>query len=359
MKTDNLQIHLPEDPCLTENELHDYISGKASRDIQYRVEMHTLDCAMCADALEGYEEKVKRGVVIPVAVKGKVIPLFGNKKAVYSAVAGVAIVIGAFFLLRITDSKQEVQLAEAPRNYAADSFKQGPIPADIALEEKPNTTVQEQEERNPLNETRITEIGGSKTTTIDDPPRTQEETYNAAPPTVSAADDGASVLDEAAGNYSGDADGNLGAAAEKDKKESTVVTQQTSGTKAAEQEDAIVVMQQAPASNSTVPQVEAKNDKNQSRAEGPHPNKPNSRDLDIAYEKGVEFMGKKNYAGAIAFFNQVLIDRQHRYYDDAKWNKAVCLIENGKKEEARVILREIEQSNSKYNKEATERLKTL
>ncbi len=341
MKTDKFHIHLPEDPCLTEDELHAYISGNASRDTQYRVEMHTMDCALCSDALEGYEEKAKRGAVVPVVEKGKLIPLFGNRKAIYSAVAGVALVLGAFFLFKTADPKQEEKLAEAPRNYAADSFKQGPIPTGIALEEKSNAPAQEQQESDAMNTTRISETGGAKTTTVDASPNRKEEEYVTVPTTIAAADESAEIMDDVAGNSSGDADLNKGASAEQEKMQD------------------VVVMQQAPASTTAVPQVESKKDKNQSRAEAPHPNKPSSRDLDLSYEKGVEFMGQKNYNGAIAFFNQVLVDRQHRYYDDAKWNKAICLIEQGKKEEARSILIEIEKSNSKYRKDATERLKTL
>lgn len=341
MKTDKFHIHLPEDPCLTDDELHAYISGNASRDTQYRVEMHTMDCALCADALEGYEEKTKRGAVVPVEEKGKVIPLFGNRKAIYSAVAGVAVVLGAFFLFKTADPKQEEKLAEAPRNYAADSFKQGPIPTGIALEEKSNAPAQEQQESDAMNTTRISETGGAKTTTVDASPNRKEEEYVTVPTTIAAADESVVLMDDVAGNTTGDSDLSKGAPIEQEKSEN------------------VVIAQQAPASTTTIPQVESKKDKNQSRAEAPHPNKPSSRDLDLSYEKGVEFMGQKNYNGAIAFFNQVLVDRQHRYYDDAKWNKAICLIEQGKKEEARSILIEIEKSNSKYRKDATERLKTL
>jgi tetratricopeptide (TPR) repeat protein len=342
MKTDKFHIHLPEDPCLTEDELNAYVSGTAPRDMQYRVEAHTMDCALCADALEGFQEKVKHAVIVPVEVKGKIIPLFGTKKAIYSAVAGVAVVIGAFFIFKSADIKQEAKVAEAPRNYAADSFKQGPIPAGVALEEKSNTPVQEQQEPTAMNQTRIAETGGAKTTTVDAIPDRKEEEYVAVPTTVAAADESAVMLDDVAGNTTGDADLNKGAPAEQEK-----------------MEDVLVVAQQAPASTKAIPQAESKKDKNPSRAEAPHPNKPSSRDLDISYEKGVEFMGQKNYVSAIAFFNQVLVDRQHRYYEDAKWNKAICLIEQGKKEEARAVLKEIEQSNSKYKKDATERLKRL
>jgi tetratricopeptide (TPR) repeat protein len=341
MKTDKFHIHLPEDPCLTEDELNAYVSGTAPRDMQYRVEMHTMDCALCADALEGFEEKAKRGVVVPVTEKGKIITLFGNRKAVYSAVAGVAVVIGAFFVFKSADIKQEAKVAEAPRNYAADSFKQGPIPTGIALEEKSNALAQEQQEPEVMNQTRMVESGGAKTTTVDAIPNRKEEDYVAVPTTVAAADESAVMLDDVAGNTTGDADLDKGAPAEQEKMED------------------VVVVQQAPASTTAIPQVESKKDKNQTRAEAPHPNKPSSRDLDISYEKGVEFMGQKNYVSAIAFFNKVLVDRQHRYYEDAKWNKAICLIEQGKKEEARAVLKEIEQSNSKYKKDATERLKTL
>jgi tetratricopeptide (TPR) repeat protein len=341
MKTDKFHIHLPEDPCLTEDELNAYVSGTAPRDMQYRVEAHTMDCTLCADALEGFEEKVKHAVIVQVEEKGKIIPLFGNRKAIYSAVAGVAIIIGTFVLFKTADIKQEAKVAEAPRNYAADSFKQGPIPAGSTLEEQSNPPVQEQEEQGATNQTRMAESGGAKTTAVDAFPNRKEEDYVAVPTTVAAADESAGMLDDVAGNTTGDAELNKGVPAEQEKMED------------------VVVIQQAPASTTAIPQVESKKDKNQTRAEAPHPNKPSSRDLDISYEKGVEFMGQKNYVSAIAFFNQILVDRQHRYYEDAKWNKAICLIEQGKKDEARAVLKEIEQSNSKYKKDATERLNTL
>lgn len=49
------KIYQP-DVCLSEQEIRDYLGGKAPKETLLRVENHLLDCPLCADAVEGVGE---------------------------------------------------------------------------------------------------------------------------------------------------------------------------------------------------------------------------------------------------------------------------------------------------------------
>ncbi len=104
---------LPEDKCLTEQQLFDYIDGKLNATEMHLVEKHLLACEMCSDALEGFEkvkhrEKVaafspanfsKSIIEEKITEQVKVIPLNPNRKN-YAIAAGLVLIISITLFLK-------------------------------------------------------------------------------------------------------------------------------------------------------------------------------------------------------------------------------------------------------------------
>lgn len=129
---------LPDEQCLTEEQLYGYIDGKLSPAAQHAVEKHLLDCDMCSDALEGLQlvkNREKAAFVPPVNAsgdnkeeesgkdgKGKVVPLFTRRH--YAAAAAVVIILTvSLFIMQMGggDSLKMAYQEEAP-NRMADSI---------------------------------------------------------------------------------------------------------------------------------------------------------------------------------------------------------------------------------------------
>jgi hypothetical protein len=103
---------LPDDKCLTEQQLFDYIDGKLLVSEMHLVEKHLLDCAMCSDALEGLENVKHRGKVAAFSPgnnsekpeeeeKPKVIPLWSNKRTIYSIAAAIVLLLCITVVMRM------------------------------------------------------------------------------------------------------------------------------------------------------------------------------------------------------------------------------------------------------------------
>jgi hypothetical protein len=123
---------LPEDKCLTESQLFDYIDGKLKAPDMHFIEKHILSCAFCSDALEGLEKVKDRDKVaafIPTTGTGKtagkeeekekpkVIPLNPNRKY-YALAAGLVLIIGItlFLKLSVSDGLENAKTAELVQN---------------------------------------------------------------------------------------------------------------------------------------------------------------------------------------------------------------------------------------------------
>jgi hypothetical protein len=124
---------LPEDKCLSESQLFDYIDGKLKASDMHFIEKHILSCGFCSDALEGLEkvnDRKKVAAFIPPVLaqekenEPKVIPLNPNRKY-YAIAAGVVLILGItmFMKLSVSDDMHEAKMAEVTN---ADSLSKMP-----------------------------------------------------------------------------------------------------------------------------------------------------------------------------------------------------------------------------------------
>lgn len=90
-----------------------------------------------------------------------------------------------------------------------------------------------------------------------------------------------------------------------------------------------------------------------------YPLKASDKDLDLSYENGVKMLDAGQTSASIVFFDEVLKNPAHHYYQDAQWKKAEALIKLNRKEEAKKLLNEIITGGGKYKDQAQEKLKTL
>jgi hypothetical protein len=127
---------LPDDKCLTEQQLFDYIDGKLSDPEMHRAEKHLLDCDMCSDALEGFEKIKHRDKVtsyppnkIPEKAaqeiakddepnEPKIIPIRSNRRSLYAIAAAVVLILGITVVMRMNLSQDQPasKLAEQTTN---------------------------------------------------------------------------------------------------------------------------------------------------------------------------------------------------------------------------------------------------
>lgn len=54
-----------EDPCLTQNEINNYLLKQSDKASLRRVEQHLVDCPLCADAMDGYAQNFSNQHNIP------------------------------------------------------------------------------------------------------------------------------------------------------------------------------------------------------------------------------------------------------------------------------------------------------
>lgn len=106
---------LPEDKCLSESQLFDYIDGKLKASDMHLVEKHILSCGFCSDALEGLEKVKHREKVVAFVPltklngqeekkeEPKVIPLNPNRKY-YAIAAGVVLILGITLFMKLYKS---------------------------------------------------------------------------------------------------------------------------------------------------------------------------------------------------------------------------------------------------------------
>ncbi len=158
---------LPEDKCLTESQLFDYIDGKLKATEMHSIEKHVLSCGLCSDALEGLEkvkDRSKVAGIIPIKNNNvdkeenkepKVIPLNPNRKY-YAIAAGFILIIGITLFLKLSvsnemmdgkmanvvkkDSSSGLILNEAPPPANMDS-----LPLEKSITERSSNTGDHQE----------------------------------------------------------------------------------------------------------------------------------------------------------------------------------------------------------------------
>lgn len=82
-------------------------------------------------------------------------------------------------------------------------------------------------------------------------------------------------------------------------------------------------------------------------------------DVNVHFYSGLCYYNLGSYPKAVGSFNQVLADPIYSFDQEAKWHKTQTLIQMGKVNQARVLLKEIKEEGLFYAKRATKKLKDL
>lgn len=414
--------HLPGDPCLTQEQIFRYIDGTLLPAEMHAVEKHLLDCAFCSDALEGLQltrERSKAGPFIPFAngkeEKGNkdesepktpiVLPLFQRRSTWYAIAATVTLIIGVTTFMKLTLSSPEMAkdssgLAEVTISNGdqktADSFALSDM--DASRQDSITTTgntahlkEEQQENTNAVSKTQVIQ-SPVEDAEADKPEITlsqktaDDETASAdgpatitapAPMTVISNEKQKAPGDQAskprtesdkiqlADNTAYKSQENKDRLAKKDGKTRSSQKKENAG--AASDYYSDQPNTQAPAATGNVTQTEAEETKfSYDAAPAPqdttprlYPLKASDKDLDLSYENGVKMLDAGQTSASIVFFDEVLKNPSHHYYQDAQWKKAEALIRLNRKDEAKKLLNEIITGGGKYKTQAEEKLKTL
>jgi hypothetical protein len=150
MDKDKIPYHLlPEDACLTEQQLYGYMDGTLSYPEQHAVEKHLLDCDFCTDALAGLElvtDRTRIAAVPPVAPveplttpvaepkkeKGRIIPFYRSGRTYAAAAALVLIVAITWFFNNTAKNESSAQLSD---NATAVTAEQPAAEAKVLLQD--------------------------------------------------------------------------------------------------------------------------------------------------------------------------------------------------------------------------------
>lgn len=390
---------LPDEPCLTQEQLFRYIDGKMSSAEMHSAEKHLLDCGLCSDALDGLQlvrNREKIAAFIP-PVSGTdtpseeehgpvVIPIFRRPAFIYSVAATVTLVLGITVLLKFSisnDTAKEAQLAENTSRMS-DSIA-SPAPSEqpgLTLEEKTKTDALSDQEKAPA----ITDANAQpKASTAPQfpadkyfesakPAPYKTDNADAAPPVMAEADMPAVDFSNVPSGNSSGTSARSESVADDTKKEDQhklknfsdkVVESIASKDKSPSDSRAGLSSKNnapaAPASGAKTADedISEKQTATDTVSSGPYPLKASDADLDLSYQKGVQLLDAGNAAASLVFFDEVLKKPAHHYYQDAQWKKAEALIKLNRKEEAKVLLNDLASKEGKYKAQATEKLKGL
>lgn len=396
--SDNKTYHqLPQDPCLTQDQILGYLDGTLTPQEQNACERHMVDCDMCADALEGLQLVKDRAVLnapLPATsgkADAKVIPLHkSNKRIWYAAAASVGVILGAAFLFKLMIGNDEASLAD---NKASEIISSDAPPAVMMDSVNSITT--------PAQSGSSDQQLASQDPKLANQPEVISSNHSVAEGDVSAeyyADDAPvpAVAEELKLNEDeerpvagftqqweqANADGDKNAE-EQQRKPGLVEKAKSAVSQGALKKDAAKVNAQRSelSSGTTAPTVvqnsDSRNDNysgapatkesadavvilsDSASAQSPHPLKPSDRDLELSYINGLQLFNSGQYNAALVFFEEVLKYPTHTRFQDAEFQKANTLIKLNRKEEARVLLKSIEAKKGVHAAEATELLKTI
>ncbi len=410
---------LPSDPCLTQEQMTEYIDGKLSIEAQYVCEKHMLDCDLCSDAIEGLALVKDRAVltnplpttILPVENAAKVVTLqtTSRYKVWYSAAAVLILVLcSTFFFKKMADDASPKTTAEQKVGYDS----------SIAPTGKNEWGATENTAAEPSgNATGVTEDKSVFKPSVKGNGVAREENVvsaNEESPVVYSYDalDDASTLDGEAADVRADQNVQKEVLLENEKFAATpIVTEKKTSfwdknklglpgvnpkSRAVEQQsnkqDLVVaddrkkdaevkeeaksedekVNSNAPAAPQSVVGGAVAEDNDlagsntqldtvqfSGNSQGPHPLKATDKDLDLCYTNGMSQYNAGQYNTAIAFLDEVLTNKNHARFEDAEFQKANALIKLNRKTEAKTLLQSIELKKGKHAAEATELLKTL
>ncbi|HLG03047.1 MAG TPA: zf-HC2 domain-containing protein [Bacteroidia bacterium] len=390
---------LPDEPCLSEDQLFSYMDGKLGPKEMHEVEKHLIACPFCADAYEGLQvvsKQEKTGAWIPFSEgisagentdshrRGKVISIFEKRRVVFALAASVVIVLAVVVAMRLmvnettksdlaqadkviplhdsstiplsetsppeTKSDKPVEKADANRNAAPiaiggagePAYEPETVQADIAAVEDNGTFLRTEEESEGLFVTKDQKAavasGSAEPITLhaEEERKAEEDSEK-----LMSAQKKKSVVKEQSERYK-DA-GTVPATTAPPASVEHNGTQNDDKTTAGEQTQTLA--------DSVIVQ--------QSQYKGPFPLTATSEDLDLSYSRGVVLLDNGKALESLPFFNLVLEKPEHKHFEDAQWKKAAALLMLNRKEEAKTLLNEIVKKNGKYKTQAEEKLKTL
>lgn len=406
-------MKLPADPCLTQEQMTDYIDGKLAAEAQHACEKHMLDCEMCADAIEGLSLVKDRAVLSSpiktttsdVAEKGKVIGLnqTRNQKTWYAVAAVFVLVLAStFFINKMTDQDEASVTAES--KVVLDSSV-----SPSALNEwtsSPDSVQADLEEQGTDRDRSVISPSQQAPAVALEDLRSGERNYAEAEDAVPATKSVESYevqFDQVQSNDGIQPQEKIAATSLSEVKEEE--SKEEADKKTTFWEKTKITVPGA-ANKSRADQMTLARDENKKDASGaagvaqpeknnagnvpappqsvtggnagaaedsegpamdtafvgnqaPHPLKPSDNDLELSYVNGVKLLNSGQYNSAIVFFDEVLKNKAHARYEDAEFQKANALLKSNRKEEAKLLLQSIELKKGKHAAEATELLKTL
>jgi hypothetical protein len=407
--------HLPDDPCLTQEQIFRYIDGTLQPSEMHAVEKHLLDCPFCSDAVEGLQltknrEKIGAGILMVASKHNEkpgdedqkspiVLSVFQRRSTWYAIAATLVLIIGVTLVMRLslssdsgTESDNLAMHEESARrmmdSIGADSTaalspgtgaissaeQKSPAPSGITAQAK------EEEIQSPA------EAEGPKADRTDVPAANNKVMADEDAPVVVMdaetldKDKFAEEKNKAEDNQPNRAVSQQAArsssASESPKEQMTLAKDEQqykkSSTKNADSKSSAAGTT-APAAPSAmggaaVQEGNVSDDRadsfsvaQDSTRQEPrlYPNKPTDKDLDLSYENGVKLLESGQATASIVFFDEVLKNPSHRYFEDAQWKKADALIQLNRIEEAKTLLNQIVSKGGKYKTQAVEKLKTL
>jgi tetratricopeptide (TPR) repeat protein len=407
--------HLPQSPCLTEEQLMAYLGGKLTPAQQHEAELHITDCAMCSDAVDGWRlvndrskvnlfpAEVTMQAAAPAATaqneedeKPKVIPLYPRRKLWLSIAASVAVIAVIATTIKFILPSGNKELAE---NTEAKKQTILPAPAEQKNEIVNDSVNDQTAQQLPKTEIVIGKpdydmqdnVSYAESVSASEAPGDILQPVAAPQPTEDARteslnNDASKSIQSGATAYQWQTNTDA-VAAEKESEayrdkvvsaDTTLVvggsftlSQNTNAT-APQSTYASPTVVAAPSGTYTIAKDEdlkeiavvepRKREKAKAAAGATIPQKAEettAKPQHPDYKRGLELMTQKNYTAAITAFDKVLAAKTNANYADAQWQKALALIQLKRTEEAKKLLREIIAANGSYKAKAEAELKKL
>lgn len=83
----------------------------------------------------------------------------------------------------------------------------------------------------------------------------------------------------------------------------------------------------------------------------------NKEDVNCSFYLGMSHFYKKKYSKAVNYFNQCIVSSNATFYEEAKYYKALSLLEDNKEEQGKTILRQVVAEEGFYAEKAKDMLK--
>lgn len=409
---------LPEDKCLTESQLFDYIDGKLKASDMHFIEKHILSCGFCSDALEGLEkvkDRRKVAAFIPTDAvvedeekkeKPKVIPLNPNRKY-YAIAAGAVLILGISLFLKLSTSNDlaESKMAEVTNNKKSDSAVLMPakdaqdksIVAFVpdSLKKETDSRKKTENQQGPASgevskpdyfTMKATDEAEAADQSVVAPPapKVQEPVQADKLGDMDDGEDFANVVDaktpeeeqlaktetakEKPGKFTLAEKKNAANRSDNDNKQD----QSKDKVGVASADVPVTITQPAtltPTSGSYTYQQPASTGTTTPIVSGGYVFATtdsmstivtkSERDLDLAYENANKMQAAGQTTASLALYDEVLKNPTHPHYQDAQWKKSEALIQLKRIDEAKKLLNEIAAKPGKYKVQATEKLKNL